>query len=448
MKNKRFILGVALLICSAAGLTSWMHKSITIDIDGVATTYQTWSLTVGSALAAAGIPVGSSDQLQPSQNTILKKGQVIVLHRAHSILVQADGKVFNLLTANTQPEAWLDQLGITLVPGDNVVASGFPIDPLKPYSTHAIQVLRQQSLILEHDGISTTLRTNALTIGSALWEVGIRLRNSDIITPPINTTPREGMVIHLDTARLLRVRLAGSEYTFYSAAKTVGMALAEAGLALQGLDYTVPSEAEAVPEDGNIHLVRVREETVVHESPLPFKTTYQPVDDLEIDNQKIVQAGLAGIEATRERVRYEDGVETSRQSETNWVARKPQDRIIGYGTMIVRHTLSTPDGTITYWRALKMWATSYRPSDTGGEITASGLKLRKGLVGVDPRYIPYFTQMYVPGYGKAMAADTGGGIQPRMIDLAYSNDEYVPWHQYVTVYFLWPPPAVIIYQFP
>ena len=90
----------------------------------------------------------------------------------------------------------------------------------------------------------------------------------------------------------------------------------------------------------------------------------------------------------------------------------------------------------------------YRPADTGGEITASGLKMRKGLAGIDPRYIPYFTKMYVPGYGMAIAADTGGGIQPRWIDLAYLDDEYVPWHQYVTVYFLWPPPANIVYLFP
>ena len=116
--------------------------------------------------------------------------------------------------------------------------------------------------------------------------------------------------------------------------------------------------------------------------------------------------------------------------------------------MLVRHTLKTPDGTIVYWRALRMWATSYRPADTGGDITASGLKLRKGLAGVDPRYIPYFTRMYVPGYGITIAADTGGGIQPRWIDLAYPDDEYIAWHQYVTVYFLWPPPDSIVYMFP
>lgn len=47
-----------------------------------------------------------------------------------------------------------------------------------------------------------------------------------------------------------------------------------------------------------------------------------------------------------------------------------------------------------------------------------------------------------------MAADTGGGVVGRMIDLAYPTDSYVAWHQYVTVYFLWPPPDNIVWIIP
>lgn len=448
MKNKRVLLGVAVLLCCAVLLAAWMHKSITIDIDGQKSSIQTWSWTVGSALAAAEIPLNPSDQLQPPQNTLLTNGQVVEIHRARPIMLQADGKFTHLLTADPQPKAWLDQAGITLNPGDLLLTAGTPVDPQQPSTANAVQVLRQRTLVLDHNGVSTTLKTTALTVGSALWAAGFRLRNTDIITPSIDTIVKPGMTIQLYPARLLHVNLAQKEYAMFSAAKTVGAALVEIGLAPQGLDYAVPAEVDPIPENGNIRLVRVREEYVVHETPLPFKTTYQPVSDLEIDKQKIVQAGLSGIEATRERVRYEDGVEISRQTETKWVARTPQNKVIGYGTMLVRHTINTPDGTIAYWRSLRMWATSYRPADTGGNITASGLKLRKGLAGVDPHYIPYFTRMYVPGYGMAMAADTGGGIAPRWIDLAYPDDEYIAWHQYVTVYFLWPPPNNIVYMFP
>jgi 3D (Asp-Asp-Asp) domain-containing protein len=67
---------------------------------------------------------------------------------------------------------------------------------------------------------------------------------------------------------------------------------------------------------------------------------------------------------------------------------------------------------------------------------------------VDTSIIPFYTQMYVPGYGEALAADIGGGVHGRMIDLGYSDDDYEAWHQWVTVYFLWPPPDNIVWVVP
>ena len=49
--------------------------------------------------------------------------------------------------------------------------------------------------------------------------------------------------------------------------------------------------------------------------------------------------------------------------------------------------------------------------------TASGLPVRKGVVAVDPQLIPLGTRLYVPGYGKAIAADVGVAIKGRIIDV-------------------------------
>jgi len=148
-------------------------------------------------------------------------------------------------------------------------------------------------------------------------------------------------------------------------------------------------------------------------------------------------------------VRYEDGQEISRQVEDEYVSQPPQSEILGYGTNIVPKTLDTPGGQITYWRALEMYAISYNVTSSGGDgITATGIPLAKGVAAIDPRYIPYGTRMYVPGYGEALAADTGGGIKGRMIDLGYRDEDYVSWHQWVTVYFLWPPPEFVAWIIP
>jgi 3D (Asp-Asp-Asp) domain-containing protein len=55
-------------------------------------------------------------------------------------------------------------------------------------------------------------------------------------------------------------------------------------------------------------------------------------------------------------------------------------------------------------------------------------------------------QVYIPGYGFATIADTGGGIPGTpWIDLGYSDEDYEQWAQWVTVYFLAPIPANILY---
>jgi 3D (Asp-Asp-Asp) domain-containing protein len=54
--------------------------------------------------------------------------------------------------------------------------------------------------------------------------------------------------------------------------------------------------------------------------------------------------------------------------------------------------------------------------------TASGLPCAKGVVAVDPKLIALGTPMYVPGYGKAIAADVGTAIKGRIIDLWMATD--------------------------
>jgi 3D (Asp-Asp-Asp) domain-containing protein len=55
--------------------------------------------------------------------------------------------------------------------------------------------------------------------------------------------------------------------------------------------------------------------------------------------------------------------------------------------------------------------------------TASGLPVRKGVVAVDPQLIPLGTRLFVPGYGKAVAADVGVAVRGRIIDLWMPNDD-------------------------
>jgi 3D (Asp-Asp-Asp) domain-containing protein len=54
--------------------------------------------------------------------------------------------------------------------------------------------------------------------------------------------------------------------------------------------------------------------------------------------------------------------------------------------------------------------------------TASGLPTRRGIAAVDPRVIPLGTRLFVPGYGNAVAADTGGAVRGHVIDLWFETN--------------------------
>ena len=60
---------------------------------------------------------------------------------------------------------------------------------------------------------------------------------------------------------------------------------------------------------------------------------------------------------------------------------------------------------------------SPRPATRSRARTATGLPVGWGVVAVDPAVIPLGTRMTVPGYGEAVAADTGSAVRGNTIDL-------------------------------
>jgi 3D (Asp-Asp-Asp) domain-containing protein len=79
---------------------------------------------------------------------------------------------------------------------------------------------------------------------------------------------------------------------------------------------------------------------------------------------------------------------------------------------------------------------STAPFDDG--VSALGIPAGYGLVAVDPDVIPLGTRLYVEGYGYAIAADVGGGINGRHIDLCFDShrDALQFGRQWVNVYVL------------
>lgn len=445
------IVGIGMMLAGIVLLFQAMRKPITIVVEddpGIEKT--TMAFTIGQALSEAQIALFEGDQVVPPVEHWLRPGETIRIQRAAWVYITADGKAVTFRSVERLPANLLAQAGVALYPTDLLLYDGLPIRPDQPLTfrdTHSLQVIRAQPLTVVMDGKARTFYTTAPTIGTALTEAGVRIRASDVLSLPLETPIEAPLRLEITTARPIEITRMGKSIRILSAAETVGDALAQAGVSLQGLDYSRPSPEAALPANGRIEVFSVQEDYVLETELIPYQTETQLVEDLEIDKTRIVQPGAFGMNVRRIRVRSINGEEVSREVEAEYTAVQPQNEIKGYGKKLVPHTMQTPDGTITYWRALNMYAVSYKPSSSGN-YTSIGLPLRKGIVAVDTDYIAYGTRMYIPGYGFAIAGDTGGGVIGRLIDLGYSDEDYVSWHQWVTVYFLWPPPEIIAWIYP
>ncbi len=366
-----------------------------------------------------------------------------------------NGNVYSLpVVGGETPAALAAKAGLTLRPADRFYLDGQPLpaDFALPAQALTLQLRRALPVTLLSPNGQRSFDSAAPTVGAALLEAGITLDAADFVSPPPQTPLTAPVTVSYRPARELTISVDGVNITVKTSAQTVGQALASAGIALLGLDSSLPPEAAPLPESGLVKIIRAQESVIVQEKSIPFQTTYSPTDELAVGTQNIITFGEPGLAVSRVRIRTENGVEVSRTSEAETVTRQPVAQVVGYGTKVSLTPIDAGGGTLKYWHSMQMYATWYSPCHSGTNGcsygTASGLPVKRGVVAM-VRQLYYAlggTQVYVPGYGVATIGDIGGGMPDGSpwIDLAYAEDDpgehLTGW---VTVYFLAPAPATI-----
>lgn len=448
---------------------------------------------VAAVLRDAGIRTRPEDAVFPPLESTLQDGQEIIIQRAIPVSIAADGNFQNL---RTQQKFWteiLDEAGVSVSPYDVLYVEGKATNTdesaitlhhnsressvgLRMYGVSNsapalsarggyrpqqitgmnyeelvdVKLVRAVNLYIHDDNVVYSLPTTENTLGRALKVKGVEILENDIVSEPLDSEVKNGKHIYIKRAKPLSIQVDGKVIHHRTQLANIGAALAEAKILVSPIDRIEPPVNTVIRNNLSVGITRIKEDVITDTIPIEFATRYEGDSETEIDNRYIANYGSNGIKARRLRVTYENGVEVNRVVERDWVEKEPQDKIIAYGTKIVIRELQTPSGPISYWRKMRMYATSYSPSNAGKPKsspgygrTALGLVAAKGIAAIDPRVVPYYTKMYVPGYGIAMAGDTGGGVKGLMIDLAYADDEPNYWSsRYVDVYFLAPvPPA-------
>lgn len=454
----RWVALAAALLVLAFGYLS-LTRTVTILVDGAAVVASSRAVTVSGALDAAGVVIGPRDRIEPAGWSPIGDDMVIAVTRASRIQVSADGETQLLDSGERNPAIVLAQLGLTLGPGDRLLLAGDTLtldETLPDQPVLLLELKRAVTITLDVNGKRSEVLSSAPTLGQALTEAGIKLLAADSLQPAASTPLIESISATVVTAKPVSISLGERQLHLFSSAVTVGDALAQAGLALQGLDYSEPAVDQPLPADGAVRLVRVAESVQLTQEIVPHDTDFVEDPEAELDTLSVVQEGQDGISAARTRVRYENGAEIARVKEEPRAFVEPKAAITGYGTKIVIKTAVVDGVTIEYYRAVQVFATYYTPCRSGvsGCLygTSSGIPLDKGVIAT---YLNWyralkFATVYIPGYGPGTIGDVGAWPDRSVpwIDLAFSDAEAEandpPWSNgYVIMYFTTPVPSYV-----
>ncbi|NIV37782.1 MAG: DUF348 domain-containing protein [Anaerolineae bacterium] len=446
---------------------------LVLEVDGQRRELRTHAATVGEALRRTGLELYPEDLVTPELEAPLEPDMIITVQCARPVHLHADGETHQIRTQATTVGQVLAQAGLRVGPADEILLDGQlvelgaslwdrgPVSHTPPSSRGGgssttredtrdppvVAIRRAAAMILDDDGTTATLHTTSETIGQVLQEHGVTLFLGDEVEPGLQERIVPGGTIAIHRSIPVQIQADGRIIRTRTRAETVAGALGQEGIALVGKDQVEPALPTPLRSGIEIQVVRVREELVVEFDPIPFKTEWVPDPEVEIDNIRLAREGQVGLTKRRFRVIYEDGREVERYLEDTWAEQPPITKTMAYGTKIVIRTMDTPDGPIEYWRKMRVYTTAYTAATCGKTrdhprygYTRLGWWLTKGIVAVDPDVIPLKTKMYVPGYGHAIAGDTGGGVKGKFVDLGYDEGKYQSWHWWTDIYLLTPVP--------
>lgn len=277
----------------------------------------------------------------------------------------------------------------------------------------------------------TTYETNPMDI---LDEAGVSLDQMDNVV----VTPGNGVnEITVQRGQRLTIDLFGEPLQTVAYDETVGDLLNRLNLNTDGKGLvSVPLDTKAT-EGMTIQIYSLSGDQATYTVEVPFETVYQKTDYLDAGVEVILTQGVNGVKTCVDHLTFVNGVETGRVlfSEEVTVApvtqivavgtgsnkRKPGNPIIGDGVII------TSEGKVLKFDSVGIFeATAYMtmPPYTY-DTTATGTKVHKGSVAVDPTVIPYGTKMFIVScdgkfiYGEGTAEDCGPAIKNDRVDLFY-----------------------------
>lgn len=212
----------------------------------------------------------------------------------------------------------------------------------------------------------------------------------------------------------LTVYADGKVLVLRSRARTVSDVLKDLRIRVGASDRVVPAAQTPVWSGAKLRVVRMQREIAARAVTLPAPTIHR-LDPTLPRGRIAVTPGRSGLKMQRFLQVFADDRMVSRSFLDQQVVRPSQPRVIRTGTKI----LVASRGAYAGHEFMEMVSTAYAPYCCRGvdSQTAIGLRAGYGVVAVDPRIIPLRSILWIEGYGRAVAGDTGSAIKGLRIDL-------------------------------
>lgn len=300
----------------------------------------------------------------------------------------------------------------------------------------------QREITVVVDGRSLDMKTQARDVGSLLAECEIPVDSADLVSPARETRLHDGDTVVVRHSIPVTLDLSGNRVDVDVVGETVADALIAVGAdpssnpAVEpSLDTSLQARMTIVVPDVFVRISRA-------EAKVQAPERMRKDSSMPVGTKRVIVAGTSGRVMRVYRSLVLNGAEGSPVLVAEYALLKPQARIVAVGTAkpkpksplsLVSHkkksTRSKSPAPAGAGREVRVEATGYSARQPGlSEHTATGRLARHGVIAVDPHFIPLGTRVYVPGYGYAVAADTGGAINGRRIDLCFNTvDEAIQW---------------------
>ncbi len=283
-----------------------------------------------------------------------------------------------------------------------------------------------QTITLVSDGAESTFPTLSRTVGGALAERGLAVRPGDFVSPDVDASLTDGTRIVFRTAVPVRVATGNRLHEVRSAATTVAELLRDEHVRIGRLDAVEPALGSELAAGETVRVHRVASWTSHERARIDLPAVHRTDATLPLGQLRAAPS-RPGLRETYVRYTRRDGGPVQRAVLASRIIRQPRAAVITrglarYDSLARVATLGFQSAVHMAGSALHMIATAYTASCYGcSGLTASGVRAGFGIIAVDPSVVPLGTKVFIPGYGRAIAGDTGGAILGNRIDLGFDS---------------------------